>query len=93
LLPPQPRKGIQIQKQSNISFITEQPGDKWSTVTAPISIGKTFELPESGFDIDAFTSQIIREAFKKNGNNKTQTAKYLGISRRVLEGRLKKMGL
>ena len=78
----------------DVSFITEQqPDNEWNTETVPISVQKAFELPESGFDIEAFTSQIIREAFKKNGNNKTRTAKYLGISRRVLEGRLKNMGL
>lgn len=78
----------------DVSFITEQqPDNEWNTETVPISLQKAFELPESGFDIEAFTSQIIREAFKKNGNNKTRTAKYLGISRRVLEGRLKNMGL
>ena len=76
----------------DVSFITENQSENTLNIeTIPVSAQKTFQLPQSGFDIEAFTSQIIREAFKKNGNNKTQTAKYLGISRRVLEGRLKKM--
>ena len=79
---------------ADISFITENQSDgKWNIEALPISVQKAFELPDSGFDIDAFTSQIIKEAFRKNGNNKTRTAKYLGISRRVLEGRLKKIEL
>jgi len=52
-----------------------------------------FALPSDSFDLDAFNREIIRNALHKSKGNQTQAAKYLGISRRVLQGRLKKMGL
>jgi len=58
---------------------------------APILADVDFILPEAGLDIEAFNRKIIRMALEKHGGNRTKTANYLGISRRVLEGRLKKL--
>ena len=58
---------------------------------APILADGDFKLPEAGLDIEAFNRKIIRMALEKHGGNRTKTANYLGISRRVLEGRLKKL--
>jgi len=48
-------------------------------------------LPEEGLDLEAFNRKIIRKALERHGGNRTRTANYLGWSRRVLEGRLKKL--
>lgn len=53
---------------------------------------EAFELPEDRFDLEQFNSAIILKALEKNKQNKTRTADYLGLSRRILQGRLKKMG-
>jgi two-component system, NtrC family, response regulator AtoC len=53
--------------------------------------GGDFGLPEGGLDIEALNRRIVEKALEKNGGNRTRTAAYLGISRRVLEGRLKKL--
>ena len=57
-------------------------------------LGKTsFILPSDELNLEAFTFEIIRQALEKHGNNRTKTAQFLGISRRMLQGRMKKMGL
>ena len=53
--------------------------------------GGLFELPADAFDLDGHMSRIILQALNMNNGNKTATAKYLGISRRVLEGRFNRI--
>jgi transcriptional regulator with PAS, ATPase and Fis domain len=50
-----------------------------------------FELPPDGFDLEAFNRHVIEKALALNEGNQTRTAQYLGISRRVLQGRLQKI--
>ena len=49
-----------------------------------------FSLPEERFNLESFTLRIVREALEKHEGNITQTAKYLNMSRRQLQGKLKK---
>jgi DNA-binding NtrC family response regulator len=58
---------------------------------APVPGSGDFHLPEEGLDIEKLNRKIIRMALEKHGGNRTKTANYLGMSRRVLEGRLKKL--
>ena len=55
------------------------------------SFDEGFVLPEGGLDLEAFNRKIIRLALEKHKGNRTKTAFYLGMSRRVLEGRLQKL--
>ncbi|MGE5405302.1 MAG: sigma-54-dependent transcriptional regulator [Candidatus Saccharibacteria bacterium] len=48
-----------------------------------------FDLPPNKFDIEYFYDQVIKKALSMHGGNKTETAKYLGISRSSLYNRLK----
>lgn len=50
-----------------------------------------FILPAGELDLEALNRKIIGLALKKHGGNRTKTAAYLKMSRRVLEGRLKKL--
>jgi len=50
-----------------------------------------FTLPPGSLPIEEYFDNIIVEALKLNKGNKTQTAKYLGISRRSLYSRLKRL--
>ncbi len=50
-------------------------------------------LPERELDLEALNAHIIRRALEKYNGNKTHTARYLRISRRVLQGKLEKMKL
>ena len=60
-------------------------------VMTPILGRDSFDLPETGLKLDAVMNTIIGQALEKNADNRTRTAQFLGISRRVLQGRLKKM--
>lgn len=77
----------------DLSFIQNAVKDALNNNTDSLIIGQiTFDLPDKYFDLELFNRDIIRKALKKNNGNQTQTAKYLGISRRTLQGRLLKMG-
>ena len=48
-------------------------------------------LPETGFDLNQVTLNLVQKALDKHHGNQTHTAKYLGISVRVLHTYLKKL--
>ncbi|OEU58702.1 MAG: hypothetical protein BA862_10020 [Desulfobulbaceae bacterium S3730MH12] len=79
--------------QEHIADIIEQSstddlaGKKVGTLSC-----NEFQLPDDRFDLEKFNNEIIKRALAINNGNKTKTALYLGISRRVLQGRLSKMG-
>ncbi|MBM7865853.1 response regulator [Heliobacterium gestii] len=50
-----------------------------------------FSLPEKGFELEDFVDRIVSEALQMHRGNKTETARYLGISRRSLYCRLERM--
>jgi two-component system response regulator AtoC len=50
-----------------------------------------FRLPKTGFDLNRHTLQLIQTALNMHSGNQTRTAKYLGISVRVLHTYLKKL--
>lgn len=52
----------------------------------------SFQLPPHEFPLQHFSERIILQALKLRNNNKTQTAQYLGISRRALAYKLEQMG-
>ncbi len=61
--------------------------------TSPVLGHDDFNLPDEGLDLEKLNRNIITRALQKHKGNKTSTAQYLHISRRVLQGRLKKSGL
>ena len=64
---------------------------KTDSVQEPILGQSEFQLPDDALDLELVNNQIIARALEKNQGNITKTAQYLGISRRVLQGRIKKM--
>ena len=78
----------------DIAFLSEESsGDDGGAGAPAMRTLEGLELPDEKFDLEQFNSEVIRKALEKNEYNRTRTADYLGISRRVLQGRLKKMGL
>ncbi len=49
------------------------------------------DLPQEAFDLNQHVASIVRATLEKFDNNKSKAAKYLGLSRRVLYGLIKKM--
>ena len=75
--------------QDLVSLDEEDPTP--SAHSGPSGLGQApYDLPESGLDLEGHIQAIIRQALEKHQGNQTKTAQYLGISRRVLQGRLKK---
>jgi len=52
-----------------------------------------FDLPRESLDLDRLNQVIVRKALEMHQGNQTRTAQYLGVSRRVLQGRMKKLGM
>lgn len=69
------------------------PADELAPGAKPLLGRDGFELPEEALNLEELNREIIKKALDKNQGNQTRTAQYLGISRRALQGRLKKMGL
>ncbi len=81
-----------IVDAQDLSFIENEDLSKETAVfTGGPLDAQGLILPEEGFELEAFTSAIIKKAMSMHKNNQTLTAAYLGISRRVLQGKLKKI--
>lgn len=50
-----------------------------------------FDLPDGSLDLESLIRLVIGRTMEKFGGNQTRAARYLGISRRVLQGHLKRM--
>lgn len=78
----------------DLSFVKDlSPNADFFYLRNPVLGKDSFDLPEKGLDLEALERQTISRALEKNQGNQTYTAKYLGISRRVLQGKMKRMGL
>jgi len=76
--------------RENLSFLEEEDGAQSIDATRPVLGRDHFDLPEEGLDLEALNYQIIFKALERFKGNQTKTAKYLGISRRVLQGYLER---
>lgn len=75
--------------KENLLFL-EEGGEESVEAMRPVLGRDKFDLPEEGLDLEEINYQIILKALEKLGGNQTRTAEYLGISRRVLQGYLKR---
>ena len=50
-------------------------------------------LPPGGIDLEELEGQFIREALERARGNKSQAARFLGITRRALYCRMEKHGI
>ena len=69
-------------------------GDLPATIrqAAPQNSGD-FEIPEEGLQLDDFEKELILQAIRKAGGNKTRAAELLGITRRRLYSMMERFGL
>ena len=81
-------------EEADLSFIEDSQPPAPDASESPIALGQgDFILPDNGLDLESFNRRIIEKALEIHHGNQTRTAQYLGISRRVLQTKLKKMGL
>jgi len=71
--------------------IIKGPSDrpKKEKETPDIFVPEEFMLPKDNFNIDEFMNTIIKKALKMHKGNKSETARYLGVTRRSLYCRLR----
>jgi DNA-binding NtrC family response regulator len=55
--------------------------------------GESTPFPPEGMTLEQFEDEIIREALRRAGGNKSQAARLLGLSRNALRYRLSKLGV
>ncbi|MGQ9858956.1 MAG: sigma-54-dependent transcriptional regulator [Thermodesulfobacteriota bacterium] len=78
--------------KEHLGFLEAEQQDQEATQEIPPVLRlEDFELPQEGLDLETFNRRIILKALERFGGNQTRAAKYLGISRRVLQGHLKRM--
>lgn len=82
---------VDVDNLSFLSHIAESNSP--SSSDKPILGNDEFDLPSNTLKLEELNRTIIRKALYKNYGNVTRTSQYLCISRRVLQGRLRKMGL
>ncbi|MEA1960428.1 MAG: sigma 54-interacting transcriptional regulator [Bacillota bacterium] len=84
-------------KPEHLHFLKKSEGNAAANTNhellQSITEAEDLVLPEQQLNLQEFTDQIIRKSLKIHGGNKTQTAIYLGMSRRSLTYRLKQMGM
>jgi two-component system NtrC family response regulator len=57
------------------------------------AVGEDMEIPDGGIDLETLEANLIRRALARTGDNKTQAARLLGLTRRTLYSRMEKHGL
>ncbi|MBI4867624.1 MAG: sigma-54-dependent Fis family transcriptional regulator [Candidatus Wallbacteria bacterium] len=55
--------------------------------------GPEFKIPEEGISLESYEQKLVQQAFERSGGVKTRTARLLGLTRRQLDSRLKKLGM
>lgn len=79
---------------NDLSFTRDSTLEKDAIPNGNPVLGRDeFDLSADGLNLEDLNRQVIMLALEKNQRNQTRTAQYLGISRRALQGRLKRMGL
>lgn len=78
--------------KEHLSFLEAEQQDQKAAQEIPPVLGlEDLDLPQDGLDLVSLNRRIILKALEKFGGNQTRAAKYLGISRRVLQGHMKRM--
>jgi DNA-binding NtrC family response regulator len=78
---------LEVLKKESRSFLL--PGTGYSSVPGQDYLN--FALPSEPFSLEELNLSIIDRALKMHRGNKTETARYLKMSRRSLESRVKKI--
>jgi DNA-binding NtrC family response regulator len=64
-----------------------------TSAPAAAASGGSVPFPPEGMTLEQFEDEIIREALRRAGGNKSQAARLLGLSRNALRYRLSKLGV
>ena len=86
--------GQKIALKDLLGFVGEKVvADERRSTCPPVLKIDEFELPSADFSLASLNREVIRKAIIKFNGNKTEAARYLGVSRRTLYTKLKKYAL
>ena len=74
-----------LKDDSHLGFRTDQGGSS--------GVGHLAVLSDEDLNLARVEEKMIRLALERTGNNRTEAAQILGISRRTMQRKLKEMGL
>ncbi|MBD3165596.1 response regulator [bacterium] len=79
-----------VLRPDYVTILPHGPDQTENTITLrkPVEM----DLPEDGVDLEELNLAIVRRVLDHFGGNKSQTARYLGLSLSALRSRLKKLG-
>lgn len=85
----------ELLKPSHLSILQKNKASLTTLVNDGASVidCKNFSLPSNNLPLEDFINDIITKSLKLKNNNKTEAAKYLGISRRSLYSRIKNLNI
>ena len=84
-----------IDKQ-DLAFLNQSKNEVESEIMDPCTVSKLGEnitLPKEGFDLERHNREIISLALEKFNGNQTKTAEFLRITRRQVQGKIKKWNI
>jgi DNA-binding NtrC family response regulator len=89
--------GSRIMARHLPPYLSRPGGIGWraTSTSPPLAVSKAApELPEKApLDIHEMEKQLIMEALERAGNNRSEAAELLNMSRRSLQRKLKQMGM
>ena len=68
------------------------PAAHAAPAATPVAAGSA-EPPKTELDVHAMEKQLILQALERSGNNRSEAAELLNMSRRTLQRKLKDMGM
>ncbi|WP_207732309.1 sigma-54-dependent transcriptional regulator [Heliobacterium chlorum] len=93
--PSNPSNPITPSTPNNPTIVSDLGNSVDSSHTKPSSVNlispEHFTLPEKGIMLEEYVDNIVLQALTMHKGNKTETARYLGISRRSLYCRLERI--
>lgn len=73
--------------------IDELPSEVRQGANAPSRGERSFALPEDGIDLEEVELDLVRQALDRSGHSVPRAAKLLGLTTKVLEARMQRLGL
>jgi len=72
--------------------VDDLPAEVRAGATAAVR-SHAFELPEQGIELEEVEMDLLRQALERSGGNTAKAAKLLGLSPKVFEARVQRLGL
>ncbi len=82
-----------VLTEPDLAFVTGAGMFGNSLEGAAVGTNGKFQIPPSGFNMEAHEKDLLEQALERSSGNKSRAAKMLGMSRATLRYRLEKFGI